>query len=239
MKLDFLVTGTGRCGTTYMARLLTSLGIMCGHESIFNYDGLLKANMRIKGEMPIKTSHVSVNNIIDNTKVDEWFDASKIQAESSYLAAPFINSKILENTKIIHIVRNPIDVLSSHILDVKFFKEDLNDPYQDFVFAMMPELLSIENEIERGCYYYVNWNKMIEEKAKKKDYMLHKVERGCTRELLNFLNIKQNKNVDLNKKINSWNKGRKDLSINDIPDGEIKNNFLKVGTKYGYFQTFS
>jgi hypothetical protein len=239
MNLDFLVTGTGRCGTTYMARLLTNLGIMCGHESIFNYDGILKANSRLQGKIPIKTSHVSSNDIIENKKIEDWFDASKIKAESSYLAAPFLDSKILQETKIIHVIRNPLDVLSSHIIDVKFFKEDLNDPYQDFVFSAMPDLLSIDNEIERGCYYYLNWNKMIEKKSIAKNYLLHKVEKGCTDELKNFLGIKKDSQIDLNKKINSWNKGRKDLTLNDIPEGKIKNDYIKIGIKYGYFQTFS
>ena len=39
MKLKYLVTGTGRSGTVYMARLLTSLGIPCSHEMIFDYRG--------------------------------------------------------------------------------------------------------------------------------------------------------------------------------------------------------
>jgi hypothetical protein len=239
MNIDFLVTGTGRCGTTYMARLLTSLGIMCGHESIFNNDGLLKANLRLKGKIPIKTSYVSCNNIISGKKIEEWFDASEIKAESSYMAAPFIDSKILKNTKIIHVIRNPMDVLSSHILDVKFFKEDLNDPYQDFVFTVMPELFSIENEIERGCYYYVNWNRMIENKSSKSERLIHKVEKGCNSELMKFLKLSEDKKIDIGQKINSWNKGRKDLILNDIPDGDIKGEFLKIGIKYGYFQAFN
>lgn len=34
----FLVTGSGRCGTHYLAAVLNELGIATGHESVFAYD---------------------------------------------------------------------------------------------------------------------------------------------------------------------------------------------------------
>ena len=90
------MTGTGRCGTTYMARLLTSLGIMCGHEAIFNYDGILKANLRLQGKLNIKTSHVSSHDILTDTPIESWHDPETAIAESSYLAAPFLKTKLLK-----------------------------------------------------------------------------------------------------------------------------------------------
>lgn len=36
----FVVTGTGRCGTSFVAELLNRLGIKTGHESVFTADGL-------------------------------------------------------------------------------------------------------------------------------------------------------------------------------------------------------
>src|SRR5688572_3038641 len=36
----FVIVGTGRCGTTYTAELLTQSGVPCGHESIFSYTGM-------------------------------------------------------------------------------------------------------------------------------------------------------------------------------------------------------
>ena len=35
----FVVTGTGRSGTVYMSRLLTSVGIACSHEAVFHPEG--------------------------------------------------------------------------------------------------------------------------------------------------------------------------------------------------------
>jgi hypothetical protein len=37
--LDLLITGTGRCGTKFMAEWLTKSGVPCGHEAVFSYRG--------------------------------------------------------------------------------------------------------------------------------------------------------------------------------------------------------
>lgn len=37
--LKYLITGTGRCGTGYMAQVFKSAGVPCGHEAVFSYDG--------------------------------------------------------------------------------------------------------------------------------------------------------------------------------------------------------
>jgi len=39
MSTRILVTGTGRCGTLYMARLLTRLGVPCTHEKVYTQRG--------------------------------------------------------------------------------------------------------------------------------------------------------------------------------------------------------
>ena len=36
-KLKFIVTGTGRCGTLYLSKLLSFCNTFCGHETIFDY----------------------------------------------------------------------------------------------------------------------------------------------------------------------------------------------------------
>lgn len=37
--MKVIVTGTGRCGTGFMARVLTEAGIPCGHERVFTHWG--------------------------------------------------------------------------------------------------------------------------------------------------------------------------------------------------------
>lgn len=34
--MRFVITGSGRCGTKYMSKLLSAAGVLCGHEQVYN-----------------------------------------------------------------------------------------------------------------------------------------------------------------------------------------------------------
>lgn len=235
IDLKYIVTGTGRCGTTYMARLLTSLGFMCGHESIFGTGGLVVAENRIYFNDKIETSLCSVKNVVIDQEYERWFDPSLIQAESSYLAAPFLCGKLLKDTKIIHVVRNPLNVLSSFLYDLNFFDYENLDIWKNYVLKHLPNIIDIENKIERACYYYIRWNQMIENSKYTKEYFFHKVENKCTKELCDFLQIEQPDSFFADSNMNSWKKNRQEtLYLKDIPDGPIKKDFIEMIVRYGY-----
>jgi len=83
--MNLLITGSGRCGTGYVAMVLRSVGIRCGHEDVFGLAGW---------------KHVQ--------KVrDSW------QADSSWLAVPFLDC--LTGVKVVHLVRNPKDTINSMV----------------------------------------------------------------------------------------------------------------------------
>jgi len=235
IKLKYLVTGTGRCGTVYMARLLSSLGIMCGHESIFTFDGLSQAKNRLLGKSRITLSGCCIYDIKKKEKIaSDWFKPKDIIADSSYLAAPFLKEEILKDTKIIHLVRNPIKVISSQVLDAHFFKFPNQKQllWQEFVLIHFPELADIKDQIERACYFYVVWNNLI---ANSKESFFHRVEDGLTDDLCGFLDIKK-KQIEtlLSCETNSWGIRKRDLSYDEIPSGKIKNAFIEQVYKYGY-----
>ena len=227
MKIQYLVTGMPRSGTVYMARLLSSVGLMCGHESIFALGGIEGA-IKALSDKYVKTS------VVSNDVPESWFNHRTQVAESSYLAAPFLDHSCLADTKIIHVVRNPLLVISSLLLDVDFFKEKGQIPYLDFVYKHLPELKKINNEIERITAYYVWWNNIIEQKSLGKQYLRLKVGESVGSPLFDFLEIKQPKNLFTNTKINSWKKRASDLCLNDIPNGKIKNEFILLLEKYNY-----
>lgn len=80
---EFVITGSGRCGTAYAAQRLTDLGIRCSHEGYFTPRGARYRNPdRMVG-----------------TKGD-----------ASWLAAPFAGSI---GGRVIHLVRHPRDVVHS------------------------------------------------------------------------------------------------------------------------------
>jgi hypothetical protein len=228
-NLKYLIVGTGRCGTVHMSRLLTSLDIMCGHESVFNYRGINYARLVLQGIEPCKLSLISKINM---KQYDNWFDSNTIKADSSLYGVPFLDEKILKNTKILHLVRNPIKVVSSFFLDSDIFS-NLNFgkcPYRKFIFDSLPELFAIKNLIERCVYYFNTWNNKI----LKKKLMIHQVENGLDENLCNFLCIKKPQIYFDDKKTNTWKKNNNMIKISDIPDGELKKEFLILSEKLGY-----
>ena len=120
VNLKYLVTGTGKCGTVFMARFLTSLGIPCGHESIFDWKGYKWAEKRLANKERIELSNTSKSSYHPQAvpgqrivQLEKWIDINELEAESSYMAAPFLGRDILKDVTIIHIVRNPIKVVNS------------------------------------------------------------------------------------------------------------------------------
>jgi hypothetical protein len=86
IALQYVVVGTGYCGTKYAAELLSSVGILCGHESLFLPRGLVAEHVRRK----------------------DW---RELRAESSAFAGPYLHTPMLRGAVIIHLVRHPILVL--------------------------------------------------------------------------------------------------------------------------------
>lgn len=222
MNLKYIVTGTGRCGSSYCAKLLTSLGIPCGHESIFDYNGLDVASKRIGGELPITLSEVS-------QKDGRWIDPTTIIAESSYCAAPFLNHF---SVPVIHITRHPLKVISSFLRDLKFFQSEVpSNEWETFIYSQVPELTKKMLPIKRACLYYLRWNQMIEQY--KGPYYRHRVEDNIS-SLAQFLGCEVSDNIFSNKTENTMKQRVKDIGLADLPRNNISQEFIFMTTRYGY-----
>jgi hypothetical protein len=46
----FVIVGTGRCGTAYLAQVLNDLEISCGHESIYTWKGIRRNRASLEGD---------------------------------------------------------------------------------------------------------------------------------------------------------------------------------------------
>ena len=240
-KLKIIATGTGRCGTTHIAKLITSLGIYCGHESVFDYENDEIIKNRIINNKLRTLSKVSQ---IDN---EQWINPEIIRADSSYMAAPYLDWKELKKVKIIHVIRNPLDVIRSFVLDFKYFNKNIPDKnnifnelgFEEKIWRFLPELENIKNKFERGCYFYTNWNLMIEEKSKNKKYLRIKIEdENKIEKIAKFIKKPVKKTFQEND-TNSFEKitGKKNnnkISLKDIPNGNNKNKLLDMMEKYGY-----
>lgn len=89
-----VVTGTGRCGTGFVSRVLTEGGIECGHENVFDAPSVLRA-----------------------TPID-W---GNYEADASWLAVPALPF-LDDDVDVMVVLRRPLDVVQS-LLDLGFFEE--------------------------------------------------------------------------------------------------------------------
>jgi hypothetical protein len=234
MKLKFIVTGTGRCGTVYMARVLTKMGVPCGHECIFNNERPDVIMKRFLGQQRPKMSDCSENF--------GWVDLRQVVADSSYMAAFYLVQPLVCEVPVIHVVRHPLAVISSFVKDLKYFCGEEDNFYnkkgwEEWICHRISELRVIETPIEKACYFYTEWNQRIEDC--KAPYIRHRIEDEFSDELFAFLEIPPQKNTFRNKRINTMKKREEDFTLGDIPEGEIKQNFSNMMEKYGYLDSQS
>lgn len=150
-----IVTGTGRCGTAYISRLLTSAGVECAHEGIWRLSNWPQAEEMMAD-----------------------LDALPFEANASWLMAPFLER--FEEHTIVHLVRHPKPTIDS-FRRIAFFNprfEDSHWPYATFAKEYLPEAWAYGTTKMRAGHFYVGWNRMIEEKAP--DAIFHRIEDGDT-----------------------------------------------------------
>ena len=218
MDMELVVVGTPRSGTVYMSKVLTELGIPCGHETIFNENGISE------DRNSWKLSSLSLET------TGSWVDPQNIVADSSYFAVPFLNQL---NCKKIHVVRNPLKVIRSLSYGINYFSNSVpSNKWEKFIYNYLPELNKDMSQLERTCLFYVSWNKMI-----KSDFM-YKLEDDLIL-LTDYLKIPF-KEVKVSNKTNTftYEKVRKPLFLEDIPNGEIKNLFINYCVELNYDLNF-
>jgi hypothetical protein len=138
--LRAVVTGTGRCGTVYMARLLTTAGLPCGHESIFTPGGLEEAVWRLEGARPVANS----NNMLTSGEADQRWQGYEhgVRADASYMAAPYLACRAaIGDAQVVHLVRSPLQVITSFVHGKGYFR------------SSMPVYLDTETGTIEACGY--------------------------------------------------------------------------------------
>jgi len=249
--MKVIVTGTGRCGTVYMARLLTSLGLPCGHESIFNLS-LRDLNDRLINR-DFKYSICSIWDTLQEKDLPKWVDLKTLKADSSYMAAPFLKHPTIADVPVIHVVRNPLQVISSFILDGEFFTYKVKDnvffpppksahlnkhvfPYEAFMTRHVPLMESVHSPVERACRFYIEWIKMIEaENNGTRKFLRVKIEdqKPVSEDVLSFLQLQKRDNVFSDSTSNSWKKRIRDYKLVDVPK-VIRDEFVASAASVGY-----
>lgn len=230
MQIEYIVTGTGRCGTLFMANLLTSMGILCGHEAVFTPRGMDWASLVLNGKRNARSSFISAGDNLSDTCEGEMI------ADSSYMAAPYLN-KI--DAKVIHVVRNPINVVSSMIGDAfRNFKNtkpthfsDLREHHrhEKFIYDNLKDLEKEMPQIDRACLFYVGWNRMIEDSTK--IVLRHRIEDEVSeiKKLFSY----EGETYE-NTSCNSFADQNKEWSFEEIESSAIRSDIEEMAKKYGY-----
>ncbi len=240
MRLRYLVTGTGRCGSVTLAKTLTSLGINCGHETIFSFDGLENAKKRLRGDLKFGLSGIARSATGQGER--EWFSDGihSLQADSSYMAAPFIDDPLFNEVSVIHLVRDPMQVINSFVEGFGYFRDcclNMSDEgrYHRFIYRHVPRVASYKLPVDRAAAFYIEWNKMIEEKAKKRRYIRFNINKKSYFRLFKFLEMEEPENF-VQRKLNERHTKKRFSCISQIEAKELRNEITQLYTKYCYIK---
>lgn len=161
VKLDYIVTGTGRCGTLFAANFLTSSGVPCSHEAVFTAKGIEHAFAVLAGNEGVVSSKISKGDNLSDYEMD-------LEADSSYMSAPFLLD--FPGSSVIQMVRSPTAVVCS-FMGLGYFTEPFavsyeynpeHVEYENFIYSWIPELTEEMPHLDRACLYWAAWNEMIE-----------------------------------------------------------------------------
>lgn len=135
-----LITGTGRSGTGWCAKVLNGAGVKCGHQSVFKHEHTLT------GVMP---------------SWDGW------DADSSYEAVPLL-PKLYPNVYVILVIRHPLAVMRSW-LEHGAFTDDMPSRFGQFWQVLQkhhPGVMAEKQPVDRVGRYWLEWNASAARHAK-------------------------------------------------------------------------
>ena len=148
-RLKLVVTGTGRSATGFAAHWLTSAGVPCGHEAFFTFTGWDGAQARLRRR-------------------------PELVAESSWLAAPWLDKPQLAEALVIHQVRHPKKVAESCMRH----PPGTTPEFLEYLERHCPEVAEYESDLDKAIARWVYWNRRIEEACDGRPSYFWRVEDG-------------------------------------------------------------
>lgn len=216
----FLITGTGRCGTGYISHLLTNMGIKTTHEGIFTI----------------------LNTNITRTIDKDWMEKGwplESPGESSWMAIYFLDQLMEQGVKIIHLIRDPIEVIRS-FMRIKFFEGDNvyriwserqnGYPYDCLVGTRLEKIINriiyFHDRLEKRQDFWLKIEDINTETLKPFTEFL-----GCS-----FTNDYIEKAIKKTTFYNSVGDKKDDFLINwnTLPAGETTDRLYEIAKKYDY-----
>ena len=148
-RFQVIVTGTGRSGTGFAAQWLSSAGVPCGHEQFFTFTGWDGAQSRMRRR-------------------------PELVAESSWLAAPWLDKPQLADALVIHQVRHPKKVAESCMRH----PPGTTPEFLQYLEHHCPTVAKYPDDLNKAIARWVYWNWAIEDACQDRAYYRWKVEDG-------------------------------------------------------------
>jgi FkbM family methyltransferase len=191
-----------------MSQLLTSAGVACTHEGVFNLSGW----------------DVALSNLTLRRKNPQW----GWEADASWLATPFLDRSEIDALTVVQLVRHPKLVIDSHLRLMLYCLR--LDPFYKWMAEYAPGLAHCHTPENRAALWYVILNEMCE----KRTDIRHRIEDSDI-DLLDALGIEYaGKMLFDNKKYNSrYGFGPSDVQLDDISQ-PLRDRLIEMSERYGY-----
>lgn len=143
VALRFVVIGSGRSGTAWAARQLTESGIVCGHESVFDWHPSSDPSRRLDYPGRTPSPH-------------EPPDRIALEADASLAAIAHL-AQLPDGCNVWHVARDPRQVIDSWA--ASGILGDLpRTPYGRFIAAHVPAVAAERDLIGRAARWVAEWN---------------------------------------------------------------------------------
>lgn len=208
----------------YASRFLTQRGLSCSHEGFFNFDEPEIIWQRVLGEAEATESGISLRR---------GAAPKERSADASYMAMPYLDDPRLSDTPVLHIVRHPLDVISSFVLDLGYFGGDKPDDYHDIWENWISKHWNSPNSnaATNAADYYVFWNRQISRKASNCHRI--RIEDGIDSKSLEFLGATGWDTAVIDANSFRYRRTQRPIQWNDI-DQPQRSDLIKLTKEYGY-----
>lgn len=144
VDLRFVVIGSGRSGTAWAARQLTERGIVCGHESVFDWHPSTDPGRRLDYPGRTPSPHEPPD------------DEVLLEADASLAAIAHL-AQLPAGCNVWHVARDPRQVIDSWA--VSGILGDLTgSPYGRFIAAHVPAVAAEGDLVGRAARWVAEWN---------------------------------------------------------------------------------
>ena len=130
------------------------------------------------------------------------------EADSGWMAVPFIKDEWCASVPVIHVVRHPYKVIKSYI-ELGFFEEKPKGHEKILSWPLLPDIATQTSRVRRAAYFWLGWNRLLLESVGCRKYMVFLTGKQNHREMLDFLGISSN--VDHIKSHEKWVNYRDDI----------------------------